>query len=34
MMAFIILSGIGCAFTFMMTAIIIIAAIGEGHEYD
>lgn len=34
MIAFIILSGIGSFFTFLITAIVIIAAIGEGREDD
>ena len=34
MIAFVILSGIGCFFTFLITALLIIAAIGEGHEDD
>lgn len=34
MMVFIIISGIGCFFTFLITALLIIAAIGEGHEDD
>ncbi len=34
MMAFVIISGIGSFFTFLITAIVIIAALGDGHEYD
>ena len=34
MIVFLVLSGIGSFFTFFITAIIIIAAIGEGQEDD